>query len=56
MNIELTLTSVVMATLYYALYLSSGFVYIKSGSGTGKSLPIVQAFEESNEKSLPAKC
>ena len=28
MNIELTLTSVVMATLYYALYLSSGFVSI----------------------------
>jgi hypothetical protein len=27
-NIELTLTSVVMATLYYALYLSSGFVSI----------------------------
>ena len=28
MNIELTLASVVMATLYYALYLSSGFVSI----------------------------
>ena len=28
MNIELTLTSVVLATLYYALYLSSGFVSI----------------------------
>ena len=28
MNIELTLTSVVMAILYYALYLSSGFVSI----------------------------
>jgi len=32
------------------------FVYIKSGGGTGQSLAIVQAFEERNEKSLPAKC
>jgi len=28
MTIELTLTSVVLATLYYALYLSSGFISI----------------------------
>jgi len=28
MNIEITLTSVVLATLYYALYLSSGFISI----------------------------